>query len=149
MYVWKNVDILIWDKAPSPGGVRQMNRTVFQLLRDDKTMRSGVHVLTPTSGPPEGEARDEFHRFAQSHTKSVACAAVVVEHLGFMAGAIKSAVTAMLLVSGQHMNLRLFRTFDDVVKWLPRVHTERSGVAVEPAALLSLLQTTRAEHTPP
>ena len=148
-YLWKNVDILVWDAAPSPGGIGQMTRAVDQLLREDKRLRSGVHFMTERSGPPEGEARIEFRRFGQTHRKSIACAAVVVEHRGFVAGAIKSAVTAMLLMRGDHLHTRLFSGPEEAAAWLGPVHAERSGVATNPAELLRILRTTRAEHAAP
>lgn len=146
MYAWKNVDVVIWDMTPSADGVRQMTRTLYGLLRDDRSKRTGVHVMRGPGQPPGPEARAEFARFGAAHARAVACLALVMEQRGFVGGALASSVTGMMLESGRSLNTRLFGSLREVAEWLPGPHLEKSGVTLEPAELATAFVTIERLH---
>ena len=92
---------------------------------------------------PTPEAQAILTHVFDGRNSDLACTAVVVEGTGFWASSMHSTITSMRLAASGSMRLRLHSTIDEVVKWLPAAHKERTGIEFDAEHLRRILQTAR------
>ena len=95
----------------------------------------------------DGPARDAMVRVTNQLGELTAAVAVVLAVDGFLASAARSVITGLRVRSRYHFEYRAHARCEEVIGWLPQANQAKTGVAVEPRALLALLA--QAESTGP
>jgi hypothetical protein len=140
---WKNVNIAVWEQAATREFVGRIDRFIPVRFKAHPERLSTVHIATAASGAPDADARAEFAAAAKRWPHVTGCVAVVIEHKGFAASALRSAVTGIQLVSGLAFPLRSHRTLEEAVPWLVEAHAKTTTVELDPDELLRALQSAR------
>lgn len=141
---WMNVNIAVWEKSASRGAVERLDRTVPARLKALSQRLSTVHIATPTAGVPGADVRAAFAETAKRWGHTTGCVSVVIEHAGFAASALRSAVTGIQLVSGAAFPMRAHKSIDEAVPWFVEAHAQTTGVKLPAEELSLVLQSARA-----
>jgi hypothetical protein len=101
---------------------------------------STVHIMTAMSTPPTPEARRGFAEIARRYESSIVCASLVIEREGFWGSAMRSAITGIqLLLAPGDYPIKVHASIYECASWMPRNHSARSGIKLDPALLLGAL----------
>lgn len=138
-YTWHAVAVTAWEGKVSLTGARELNR-MLQEFHDQHSRVVVIHLVQDNVGVPDSEARTEFERFAKVHEQKTVCTALLYPREGFLAGAIKSIATGVMLMTGTRFDIRLFTTVDDLVSWVTRRNRERNGAPLDGSELEALLR---------
>lgn len=146
---WRNVTIGIWSDQATLQAVQKLWPLVKHLLVEYPGGHSNIAFALDGAPAPTPEAQAELARIFDAQKTRLACTAVIVEGTGFEASALHSSVTSARLTAPGPMRLRLHRSIDEVVNWLPAMHRERTGVEINAGDLRQVLQAARALGTGP
>jgi hypothetical protein len=141
---WKNLNIAVWENSASRSAVERLDRIVPARVKALSQRLSTVHIATPGAGVPSSDARAAFADAAKRWAEITGCVSVVIEHAGFAASALRSAVTGIQLVSGAGFPMRAHKSIDEAVPWLVETHAQTTTVKLAAAELLAVLQAARA-----
>jgi hypothetical protein len=129
---WANVTITRWQSRATGPAVERVLRVSSEIRAAYPSGISSIHIIREGAAMPTPEGRAGLVKLMNAHADQLACVAIVVGGSGFWASAIRSLVTGMRTVSSRAYQLRLFGSIDGVVAWLPALHTQRTGIAVDP-----------------
>src|SRR5262249_24461328 len=121
---WKDVNIAVWQRSATGSAVTRIDRTVPGRIKALPGRHSTVHIALATAGTPEPDARAAFAESAKRWIDVTCCVAVVLEQTGFLASAIRSAVTGIQLISGTQFPLRVHRSIEEAVPWFVEMHEQ-------------------------
>lgn len=138
MGMWKNVTLIVWRSQATAAALEKLTEFT-QLTREQPTKTSAIHIIHDGAGLPLPEAREALVRIWRDNSEHLAGLAVVVGGTGFWASTMRSAITGMRLLAPRSTEMRLHGTVGEILDWLPRVHRERTGVALDTAALVHVL----------
>jgi hypothetical protein len=141
---WMNVNIAVWRASASRAAVERLDRTVPERVQALSQRLSTVHIATPRAGVPGADARAAFAEAAKRWAHTTGCVSVVIEHAGFAASALRSAVTGVQLVSGAVFPMRAHKSIDEAVPWFVEAHAQTTGVKLPAEELSRVLQSARA-----
>jgi hypothetical protein len=141
---WKNVNIVVWAQAATREAVERLDRFIPERAEAHPERLSTVHIATPTAGVPNADARAAFADTAKRWPHNTGCVAVVLEHKGFAASAMRSAVTGIQLLASIGFPLRSHRSLEEAVPWLVEMHTKTTRVELDPGELRLVLQSARS-----
>ena len=137
---WKNVLMVRWESAADSAAVERLAKVSTALAAaDPQSRRSNVHIITETGGLPTPTARAGFIELMKEHADRLACVAIVVGGTGFLASALRSALTGMRLLAPRSFNYRLHGSVDEVLTWLPAEHHTRTGEELDSRRLGQVL----------
>jgi hypothetical protein len=139
--VANNLMIAVWWWQATGSAVQRLFPIVEVLNQEYPQGYSHIHIVKDKAPIPTSEARAGFLRL-MGHP-ALGHVAVVIGGQGFWASAMRSAITGMQIISPRGFQLRLQGSIREVVAWLPEAHLKRTGVEIESAALLAMLE--RAE----
>ena len=138
------MNIAVWKDAASTAAISRIEATIPARLKTHPGRLSTVHIALPSSGAPTAEVRAAFAETAKRWQNITGCVAVVVEHTGFIASALRSAVTGIHLVSGAEFPMRAHRTVAEAVPWLVEMHAQTTKVQLVPSDVMQVLNAARA-----
>ena len=139
MGTWKNVGVVVWCSQATASAVRHLAQFT-QTMREQPTKTSAIHIVHEGAGLPLPEAREALVKLLREKSDHLAGLAVVIGGSGFWASTMRSAITGMGMLSPRSTEMRLHGTIGEVLQWLPRAHRERTGITLESAALVQVLQ---------
>jgi hypothetical protein len=143
--VHANVNIMAWVGAATGEITDRYQHIVARQVPASPRGLSTVHIMTPLSAPPTSEARRGFAETARRYESSIVCAALVIEREGFWGSAMRSAITGIqLLLAPGDYPIKVHASVEDAATWLPRNHSARSGVRLDPGMLLMALHGVRS-----
>jgi hypothetical protein len=140
---WRNLSIGVWAGQATLAAVQRVGRISQLMVKDYPHGHSNVAFVLDGVPAPTPEAQGAFSRVFDERNSDLSCTAIVVEGTGFWASSMHSAITGMRLAASGSMRLRLHSTIDEVLKWLPGVHLQRTGVELDPEHMRRVLQTAR------
>jgi hypothetical protein len=139
-YLWHNVVIAVWLGPMTVESIPVIEQGCRVRGETHPEGVSTIHILVPGgSGLPTSEARSELGRIAREYGPQSPMNGVVIPGGGFWASAMRGVVTALSLLSPRN-KLRMFATLRELASWLPPLHEQHTGTAVDPAELLSALE---------
>ncbi len=146
---WRNVSIGVWSDQATLQAVQRIWPLTRHLITEYPAGHSNVAFVLDGVPAPLQEAQAELARLFNARHTQLTCTAVIVEGTGFWASAMQSSITSMQLTSGGSMRLRLHRSVDEVLEWLPALHLQRTGVELNPDDLRRVLREARDLGTGP
>ena len=143
LFAHRDVNITVWHRGADVAAVNAVEPAVTSRF-ERFTKVSVVHLIMHTAGLPSGAARTALAGQARKWPGRMAAVAVVIEHGGFFASAMRSAITGIQMVLVKpDFPVRMFSNAREAADWLPAHHAERTGHALDAAALFSALQAAR------
>ena len=141
---WRRVNIAVWQRPASADAVTRIDRTIPTRVKTVPGRHSTVHIGLANAGAPTAEARTAFAETAKRWRHIIGCVSVVIEDRGFVASAVRSAVTGIHLLAGAEFPMRAHRSIDEAAVWVVETHERTAGERLSPAELLQALQAARA-----
>lgn len=154
LWAWGALHILIWLTTPKPHSIAMLRQGLERRARESEEPYSTVLVISAgASLLPGKEARRQLlalRPLVQSRTGLVSCA-VVIEHQGLLASAIRAVVTSILSSFSQRGVVYLSGSIEPAVRWLALTHTRLTGTPVDALGLAAALRCARyrSEHSLP
>jgi hypothetical protein len=140
-FVWKNVAITVWFGPATMASLAVFEKGCRSNCAQHPEGISSVHILVPGGrSMPSAEARAQVGRIMRENAQSTVAAAALVPGDGFWASALRSMMTAILMLAPRSMAFRMFGDLDQLAQWLGPLHSRATGVVVEPSELLRVLQ---------
>ena len=148
--VCQNVMIAYWFGRGSEAAVLRMNELTDQLLATlaADTRISYIHLVTNKLELPDAATRSAFIESTKRYADRSAVSGVVVSGSGFWASAIRGFVTGIAVLAPRSFDLRIFATAAELVAWFPAEHARRTGVQLDPDALLRHLEHAQKSDVP-
>ncbi|HKU42512.1 MAG TPA: hypothetical protein VJR89_30350 [Polyangiales bacterium] len=140
--VWKNLGICSWTGG-AVGPAVDTVASAMDKLHATAARTSWVHLIQDGLPLPDSAARSGFIRIMKERTTELACVAIVVGGTGFWASAMRNAVIGLRVFAPRSFDFRLHGTHEEVVRWLPEAHREKTGVQISPESLARLLSQVR------
>ena len=141
LFTYENVTVLAWYSAPTAPVIEDLFRLGEPQRRAFPRGGSLVHVMRGDRlSIMDGPARDAMVRVSNELGHLTAGVAMVLAVDGFLASAIRSVVTGLRVRSKHSFEYRMHARCEEVIEWLPAVHQAKTGVALDPNQLLSVLQ---------
>jgi hypothetical protein len=142
--VHSNVNIMVWVGAATGEITDRYQHIVARQVPVSPRGLSTVHIMTALAEPPTSEARRGFADVARRFESSIVSAALVVEREGFWGSAMRSAITGIqLLFAPGNYPMKVFAGVGEAAAWMPRQHSARSGVKLDPALFRAVLEGVR------
>jgi len=145
--LWRNVSMTTWTAQATLEAGHRILRLSRQLNLELPQGRSLIMFVCAGAPVPEQAASELLTEVYNRKLSGIVCIATVLEGSGFWASAILSKITSMRIAGGNDMAVRTQETIDEVVKWLPREHEQRTGVKLDPDELKAVMISVRALGT--
>lgn len=148
---WGNVNIHVWWAPIDEAMVERLSSFSTRTMRAHPGGMSFVHIVSMSVTLPDAPTRGALLALGKRFENDVGPTAVVVGGEGFVASALRGAITGLWLAVPKSMPMRLCANLEDVVAWLPAKHAESSGVALDPDELRRILheaQKPEQSHAP-
>ena len=140
---YKNVHIMVWYGNPTVESIDMLDTVTVDRVRECPSGISAIHVVLPSTGLPSNAARDGLVQSGKRWSAHLACVAVVIERKGFWGSAMRGAVTGIQLLAPRTFVSQVHDSIEQAVEWPPPPHLKRTGVQLDPAELLSVIQRVR------
>jgi hypothetical protein len=137
---WGPINAVIWARHATLDMVKRINRGLavrYDAL--DHKLMSTVHVVLPGVGPPDPDARAALVDMNERWRNAVACGAVVIESVGLVGVALRSAITGIIILAPKHYRVKVFDALEPCAPWVAEQHSRVTSVTVEAAQLLQCL----------
>jgi hypothetical protein len=148
LYGWQNVAIVVWASPATGPFVDRLARALRPFIDAHPEGITNVHLVTRAAGTPTAAAREGFVDMMTTHSRRLACVAIVLEGGGLWAAPLKSAIVGMRGLAPRSFQLRMHDSLEDVPRWVTRAHLKRTGVLLHPKQLRSLLVEARGFLAP-
>jgi hypothetical protein len=140
-FAWKNIGITFWFGPVTLESCNPYERGCRAQIEQHPEGLSSVNIMVPGgSSLPSAEARAEIGRIVRDLGKHAAAMPIIVPGTGFWASAMRSLVAALAMMRPRETQLQVFGTARELAEWLPPIHVARTGVQLQAAELLSVLQ---------
>ena len=140
-YIWKNVTFTFWFGAATLESCATMEEGCRKCAAEHPERLSSINVMIPGGrNMPDAAARAEIVRIVREYGNSTAALAVLIPGSGFWASALRSVTVALSMVRPQGMPMQIFGDTAQLSDWLAPIHSERTGVPLTAAELLSVIQ---------
>ncbi|HET8937025.1 MAG TPA: hypothetical protein VFN67_26465 [Polyangiales bacterium] len=140
-FVWQNVAITVWFGPATMQSLVEFDKGCRSFCGKHPEGISSVHIMVPGGkSMPTAEARAEVGRIMRENAKTTAAAAALVPGNGFWASALRSMVTAILMLAPRSFAFRMFGELSELADWLAPLHSHGTGVEVQPVDLLRALR---------
>lgn len=136
---WRNVDVIVWWAQADAAAVARLGQLTAQRRVQYPRGVSDIHVVKGNIGLPDAQTRQGLVQLMREVAPYMAALAVVVGGDGFWASTMRSLITGMRVLAPRSYDMRLHGKLSDVISWLPEVHARRTGVTLDPQALLAVL----------
>ena len=140
MFMLENVAILVWFAQPAVAAIERLDRSI---KRQSSAPLSMVHIVKAPLKLPDDASRAAMLQVTKTH--DVALIAMVVTESGFMLSMMRSVITGLRVVTAGRFDYRIEKSVEDVAAWLPQLHEQKTGVAIDAQRLLHVLRA--ADHS--
>lgn len=147
-YKWQNLTIIVWASRATGPCVNRLAAVTRVAIDAHPEGITNIHLVARGVGVPTPEARDGFVDMMTTHSRRLACVAIVLEGGGIWAAALKTAIMGMRVLAPRSFLLRMHDSLEDVPRWVTREHLKRTGVLVHPKQLRSVLVEARGFLAP-
>jgi hypothetical protein len=130
-----NLTIAVWRDQPTRDALLRLQQAAEPRAKQYPAGVSDVHVVVGRIAFPDEHTRQALIRISKLAVPHLAAVAVVVGGTGFWASTMRSLITGIRVLLPGTFEMALFGTTDELVRWLPEVHTKRTGQRVDAAAL--------------
>lgn len=137
-YSWRNFGISVWRKPATQDSATQVAELSARVRDAHPRGYSIVHMVLAKSGVPDTEARSVFTRNLSDHIDRVTAVGILIEEQGFIASAVRSAITAILFMGPRNFPVFIKDDIDSLCTRLVDEHRRRND-PVDQAGLLSAL----------
>jgi len=136
----KNIMIVVWSAGATASAAATLDRATERMIATYPSGLSAVHVIPNRVSVPTAEGRSGLMKIMSRHAKSLACVAVVVGGTGFWASTMRSFITGMRFMTPRSFDLRLHGSVTEVIEWLPKKHSQLTGLPIDAKALARVLE---------
>ena len=145
LFRFQSIAINVWRSQPNERGVKVLTDLTQESLSVCPKGISSIHCIESGAGVPTSEARRGLRDIATRYESHIACVGVILYGEGFWASAIRSAVAGILLVGPKPaFPLRMYASAQELTAWLPELHQQRTGIAVDASLLLEMIERARS-----
>ena len=130
-----NMTIAVWRDQPTRDALFRLQQAAEPRAKQYPEGVSDVHVVVGRITLPDESTRQALIRISRLAAPHLAAVAVVVGGTGFWASTTRSLITSIRVLLPGTFEMALFGTNDELVRWLPEVHTKRTGHRLDAAAL--------------
>jgi hypothetical protein len=88
---------------------------------------------------PDAETRSVLVESSKSHEERLGLAAIIVNGTGFWASALRGFATSVSLLIPKTVHVRICGSPEELNPWFPAEHARRTGVAIDPQMLVTVL----------
>jgi hypothetical protein len=140
---FRNLNLLVWSRGATMDAYERIERTNPKRTQAHPEKLSTVHIVLPTAGPPEPDAREAFNVMHKQWGHTVGCGALVIERGGFLGVAVRSTIAGMVLVAPKHYRIKVFDNVDHAAPWLSDNHGRSTGAEWSEKDWLAVLKAAR------
>jgi hypothetical protein len=137
---WKNVFVGVWESQATMPAVERMVRAINILNDQTPTGRSTIHIVADGASLPNADVRAHFVEALKTNAAQLACVSVIVGGTGFWTSALRSFVTGLRWLAPRSFAFRMNGSIDEMAKWLPVEHNQRTGIDLDPRRLVQVLE---------
>lgn len=146
-YQWKNVFVNVWLAPTTMAGITAYEQDFAPIYARHPEGLSTINLIAPgLHAAPSPDVREELTRLVQRYSTGIAGAAIVIPSGGFWSSAIRGVSTALSLVSRRKLRLQVFGSAREAAEWLPPIHLQHTGVALDVEELALRVEHVRAAH---
>jgi hypothetical protein len=131
IYWVDNIGILVWHLPPTAAVVEALHRSSESRRKQYPTGMSFVHIGRVQLALLDPDARDAFVRITRELQGYVAAAVFLAKASGFMASALRSIVTGVLVLARSTSDIHYCDNPESVLTWLPPRHAAKTGVTID------------------
>ena len=139
-FAWKNLTIVTWLVSPDAAAVERLARVGEARIQEQTTGLTDVHLVLGKISFPDAATREALITESRKAVPHVTTVAVALGGEGFWASAMRSFITGIHVLLPGRVPLKLFSGLEELARWLPEVHAERTGVAISAAQLSAVLR---------
>lgn len=148
-YSYQNVLLVIWCGTPTDDSITGLDHAVQRMVQSNHVPFSVIMWLAPGSRMPTTNMRSRVTKIWLDLGPKLVAISVILDGVGFWAGAVRAAINGMLMAAGRKVIVRVNATFDEMFQWLPAVHLKSTGTALSRIELSTIatrvLEQTRHE----
>ena len=135
---WRNVGLVLWGAQATLKPTRKMGAMSADLLKNYAKI-SIIQIIPDNVPMPTEDAQALFSKMTDAGGQSIACLVYVMSGEGFWSSTMRSYLTGVHWIRHRPFVPRICATLQDVVFWMPGVHTERTGVSISASELQEVL----------
>ena len=140
-FVWQNVAITVWFGPATMQSLVEFDKGCKSFCGKHPEGISSVHIMVPGgTSMPTAEARTEVGRIMRENAKHTTACATLIPGNGFWASALRSMVTAILMLAPRSLAFRMFGDMESLAQWLAPLHSRGTGVVVQANELYRALR---------
>jgi hypothetical protein len=139
-YTWQNIMIACWSQRATGPAIEKIGSLRAAMHDRHPEGVSVIYLIADGAGLPTPEARAGVKELMVRFSQHRACLAILVQGGGFWASAMRAVITGVRLLVPLKFAMGVFGKVQELVDWLPERHEGHTGVHVERAQLLSVLQ---------
>jgi hypothetical protein len=118
---WRNLSIAVWATQATVPLVSEFAK-VAELLYATHALTSTVHLIINDAPVPGADARAMFDALTKRFLGKVLCSVTVIESSGFLASAMRSFLTGLLLVARPNYKSKVAANIHEAATWLAENH---------------------------
>lgn len=145
VYGYGNVDMVVWDNAPSLPAFDHLSCMIEARVQKYSRM-CVIHVATSTVGLPAPEVHAGFATIGLRWWREIVCVAVVIEHEGFLASALRGLAMSVQQMVPRRFPLSVFQTVADAASWVSEAERPIDVAPFGKRQLLTALCEARMHH---
>jgi len=135
----QNVALQVWFAQAQEEDARVLVGATKKMYEDYPHGISTLHWLRNDAPLPTPGARQHFSYLMDAYGHWFGESIMVLDGLGFWAGAVRAMLTGVRIASGGKAGFRVVPSLHEGLSRLTETHTERTGLRVQPAELSSAL----------
>jgi hypothetical protein len=136
---WRNVGIVLWGSRATVDSTRALGAACAEMLKLQSKI-SIVQVIPDKVPTPADDVRAALAKLTEIGAPSLACLAYVLSGDGFWASVMRSYLTNVHWLSERPFVTRICPTLEEAANWMPSLHRQHTGVAVDSGVLLEVLK---------
>lgn len=130
----------VWLAPADETDATQLGKFAEFLHAKYPTAISTIHLLRHGTGLPSSGAREQLSVTLKTYGDWFGEVGIVMEGMGFWAGAIRSMLTGLRIAAGGRGRLRLVGSVQEIAEWMVPVHAARTGVNLSRSRIVTALE---------
>jgi len=129
-WLYRNVAINHWRGDLTSEGVAKLAELTSGRLQECPEGVASIHWVDAGVSLPSAQVRSRLSEIIARYPGHIMSVGAVIESEGFVASALRSALTGIVLLAPKKIPVRVFGKLDALASWLPDVHQRTTGVSV-------------------
>ena len=125
----RNMTFCAWNSPPIAEQVESFMGLAEHLSRT-YTLNSNVTLVMPDADLPDAKARAALERLTSEYARAIHSVALVIDGSGFRASLIRSFLTGLHLLQGNHYRCKTFAKPAEANPWLLPAHNADTGIVL-------------------